>query len=84
MKWSCKKDFCSTNLSWHYLRCKVREKGKGYDEDMWKLSVKQFATPNIHSAKRSISPKKHANTATSAGKFREYLHLGDWLAEEMA
>ena len=23
MKWSCNKVFCSTNLSWHYLRCKA-------------------------------------------------------------
>ena len=83
MKWSCNKDFCSTNLSWHYLRCKGARKEKVMMKTV-EIIGEAVRNPKYPFRKTEHQPKKARKHRYERRKIREYLHLGDWLAEEMA
>ena len=77
------KDFCSTRSSWHYLRCKGPRKEKVMMKTV-EVIGEAVRNPKHPFRKTEHQPKKARKNRYERRKIKEYLHLGDWLAEEMA
>jgi hypothetical protein len=72
---------------WHCLGCKGRvsfEKGKKAMMKTMEVISEAVRNPKHPFRKTEHQPKKSLKNRYERRKIKEYLHLGDWLAEEMA
>jgi hypothetical protein len=74
-----------TDGGWHYLRCQSDEKKRKENAMMKTLEVmgEAIRNPKHPFRKTQHHSKKSLKNRHERRKIKEYLHLGDWMSEEM-
>jgi hypothetical protein len=68
---------------WHYLRCSSGERKRAMMKTL-EVIGEAIRNPKHPFRKTEHQPKKALKNRYERRKIKEYLHLGDWLTEEMA
>jgi hypothetical protein len=79
----CVKFLKQVGNSWHYLRCSSGERNRVMMKTLEAIG-EAVRNPKHPFRKTEHQPKKALKNRYERRKIKEYLHLGDWLAEEMA
>ncbi|HTV76016.1 MAG TPA: hypothetical protein VMD57_03380 [Candidatus Baltobacteraceae bacterium] len=69
--------------SWHHLGCSSDERKRAMMKTL-EVIDEAVRNPKHPFRKADNQPKKAEKNRYERRKIKEYLHLGDWLAEEMA
>jgi hypothetical protein len=68
---------------WHHFRCQFGERKNAMLKTMEVIS-EAVRNPKHPFRKADNQPKKSQKNRYERRKIKEYLHLGDWMAEEAA
>jgi uncharacterized protein with HEPN domain len=68
---------------WHHLRCNSVERKRAMMKTL-EIIGEAVRNPKHPFRKTEHQPKKALKNRYERRKIREYLHMADWLAEEMA